>query len=150
MNQLNNTWHEDQPKGKKNRFQPKWDKDTVLWIISQLDGMVDFADIQYQLVKDYEISMASASNWIEMSQRVMKDLRNGLDIEAALDRDRERRNLRRRKNKELKRTELTEQQVIEIRKKCDEGIPQVTVANEYGIAQSTVSSIVNKTRWKDA
>lgn len=148
MNEFN-TWHEEQPKTTSNRFKPLWTQDTVLWIIKELNEMTDFADIQYQLVKDYSISTASACLWIEMARRVMKDMQNGLSIEDAIERDRERRNQKRRQHKELKRKQLTEKEVLEIREKAqNKELTQSDIAEEYGIGKSTVSSIVNRTRWK--
>lgn len=96
-----NTWHDKQEKVIDSRgssvFAPKWNNDTILWIIDQLNQMVDFVDIQYALVKQYKIVPASASLWIEMSRRVMVDMQNGLTIDQALEKDKERRSLFRRK-----------------------------------------------------
>lgn len=148
MNEFN-TWHDDQPKNTTKRFKPLWTQDTVLWIIKEVNEMTDFVDIQYQLVKDYDISTASAGLWIEMARRVMKDMQNGLSIEDAIKRDRERRNQKRRQHKELQRTQLTEDQVIEIRKTAEsKELTQAEIAEKYGIGKSTVSSIINRTRWK--
>lgn len=97
MNKLNNTWAKTQPRTRKQTFQPKWDKDTVFEIMEQLHQMVDFVDIQVWLVKNYDISLASAALWIEMARRVMADMQNGLTIDEALERDLERRNEMRRK-----------------------------------------------------
>jgi len=143
-----NTWHDKQPKTTSNRFKPKWTVDTVLWIIKELNQMTNYADLQYQLVKDYSISMASAGLWIEMSRRVMKDMNNGLSLEDAIKRDKERRNQRRRLNKDMHKKQLTEEEVIEIRQKAKDH-SQVQIAEEYGIGKSTVSSIINRTRWKN-
>lgn len=142
-----NTWHDKQPKTISNRFKPQWTVDTVLWIIKELNQMTNYADLQYQLVKDYNISMASAGLWIEMSRRVMKDMNNGLSLEDAIKRDKERRNQRRRMNKDMYKKQLTEEEVIEIREKSKDH-SQVQIAEEYGIGKSTVSSIINRTRWK--
>ena len=65
--------------------------------MEQLHQMVDFVDIQVWLVKNYDISLASAALWIEMARRVMADMQNGLTIDEALERDLERRNEMRRK-----------------------------------------------------
>ena len=61
--------------------------------------MVDFVDIQYQLVKKHEISLSSAALWIEMARRVHTDMLNGLSMTNALARDKERRNQMRKKLK---------------------------------------------------
>jgi len=144
-----NTWHDKQAKTISNRFKPQWTVDTVLWIIKELNQMTNYADLQYQLVKDYNIGMASASLWIEMSRRVMKDMNNGLSLEDAIKRDKERRNQRRRMNKDMYKKQLTEEEVIEIREKAkDPEYSQVKIAEEYGVGKSTVSSIINRTRWK--
>jgi hypothetical protein len=97
MKQLDNTWAKDQPRTKKQTFKPKWDKNTVVEIMEQVSQMVDFVDIQFYLVKQYDISVATAALWIEMARRVMKDVDNGLSLDEALARDKERRNKMRRK-----------------------------------------------------
>lgn len=94
-----NTWHQDQEKTKNNTFKPGWNKDIILSIIDDINRMVDFVDIQFKLVKENKISPASASLWIKMSRRIMTDMQNGLNIDESLERDRERRNLMRRKTK---------------------------------------------------
>lgn len=91
-----NTWHENQQRTEKKTFAPKWTNETLLWIIEQVKHMNDFIDIQVALVKKYKISLASAELWIEMSRRIMKDMNNGLSLEDALERDKERRNISRR------------------------------------------------------
>lgn len=95
-----NTWHDHQQRTPKHTFAPKWTPETILWIIGKVNEMVDFVDIQYHLVKNEKISMASAALWIEMARRVDGDMKNGLTLEQALERDRERRNLLRKKRKE--------------------------------------------------
>jgi hypothetical protein len=92
-------WSKKQPRGgsKPYRFSPKWELKTMWWIIDRLNNMVDFIDIQYRLAKDYGVSIKTAANWIEIARRVMVDMRNGLSIENALERDKERRNMLRRK-----------------------------------------------------
>ena len=99
MNQLNNTWAKDQPRTKKQTFKPKWDNAAIIEIIDQLKQAVDFVDTQIWLVKNYGISLASAALWIEMGRRVMVDMQNGLTLDQALERDKERRNQLRRKAK---------------------------------------------------
>ena len=94
-----NDWHDKQDRTIKNTFKPKWTPETIEWIISQLNEMVDFVDIQYQLVKKHTISLASAALWIEMARRVHTDMLNGLSMAKALERDQERRNLTRRRAK---------------------------------------------------
>ena len=87
-----NTWHDKQDRTDRQTFKPKWTPETIEWIIEALNQMVDFIDIQYNLVKKYKISLASAALWIEMARRVHTDMRNGLDMDEALKLDRERRN----------------------------------------------------------
>ena len=94
-----NTWYKDQERTDKQTFKPKWDKEIILLIIEDLNKMVDFMDIQYRIAKSRMVSLATAGLWIEMSRRVMVDMKNGLTIDEALDRDRERRNQLRRKTK---------------------------------------------------
>lgn len=91
-----NTWYSQQKRNEKNLFVPKWNKDTIIWITAQLNEMVPFTDIQMQLIKDYGISLVSTYSWISMTRRIMKDVQNGLSLDEALERDRERRNLFRR------------------------------------------------------
>ena len=100
MNNLINTWHLNQTRTEKNTFKPKWDKETVLWIIEEVNKMTNFIDIQYQLVKKYGISLASAALWIEMSRRITVHVAAGLSIDEALEHDKKVRNqIRRWKNK---------------------------------------------------
>jgi len=94
-----NNWHDKQDRTEKNTFKPKWTPEIIEWIIGQLNEMVDFVDIQYQLVKKHAISLVSAALWIEMARRVHTDMRNGLIMAKALERDRERRNQMRRRLK---------------------------------------------------
>ena len=94
-----NNWHSSQERTPKHTFKPKWTPDIIEWIIGQLNEMTDFVDIQYRLVKNHNISLASAGLWIEMARRVSTDMRNGLNFEDALERDRQRRNLLRKKRK---------------------------------------------------
>jgi len=94
-----NNWHQEQERTDTHTFRPKWTPETIEWIIAQLGEMVDFVDIQYQLVKKHAISLASAALWIEMARRVHTDTRNGLSMDDALERDQERRNLMRRRAK---------------------------------------------------
>jgi len=94
-----NNWHSEQERTDTHTFKPKWTPETIEWIISQLIEMVDFVDIQYQLVKKHTISLASAALWIEIARRVHTDMRNGLSAAKALERDKERRNQMRRRAK---------------------------------------------------
>lgn len=96
-------WYNDQPRGgeKPYRFAPKWSPETIQWIIDQLSEMTDVAEIQIKLIRDYDIGARSADKWIEIARRVMVDIQNGLTIDQALERDRERRNMLRRKNKSV-------------------------------------------------
>ena len=94
-----NNWHSEQERTDTHTFKPKWTPETIEWIISQLIEMVDFVDIQYQLVKKHAISLASAALWIEIARRVHTDMRNGLSMTKALELDKERRNLTRRRAK---------------------------------------------------
>ena len=96
-----NDWHDKQERTDTHTFKPKWTPETIEWIIAQLGEMVNFIDIQYQLVKKHEISLSSSALWIEMARRVHTDTRNGLSMANALERDKERRNqMRRRAKKE--------------------------------------------------
>lgn len=92
-----NTWAKDQPRASKQTFKPAWDKEGILEIIEQLKQAVDFVDIQVWIVKNYGVSLATAALWVEMARRVMVDMQNGLNFSQAMERDRERRNLMRRK-----------------------------------------------------
>jgi hypothetical protein len=94
-------WSKKQLRGgtKPYRFSPKWDSSTMTFIISELEKMTNFVDIQYQLVKQYGICIDTASNWIEIARRVMIDIKNGFSMDKAIARDKERRNLFRRKLK---------------------------------------------------
>jgi len=94
-----NNWHDKQDRTTKHTFKPKWTPEIIKWIIAQLNEMVDFVDIQYQLVKKHEISLSSAALWIEMARRVHTDMRNGLSLDDALELDKERRNQMRKKIK---------------------------------------------------
>ena len=94
-----NNWHSEQERTDTHTFKPKWTPEIIEGIISQLIEMVDFVDIQYQLVKKHAISLASAALWIEIARRVHKDTRNGLSMAKALERDQERRNQMRRRAK---------------------------------------------------
>jgi len=94
-----NNWHDKQERTEKNTFKPKWTPEIIEWIIGQLIEMVDFVDIQYQLVKKHAISLASAALWIEMARRVNTDMLNGLSMTKAFERDKERRNQMRRRAK---------------------------------------------------
>ena len=94
-----NNWHDTQERTDTHTFKPKWTPEIIKWIIEQLIEMVDFVDIQYQLVKKHEIRLASAALWIEMARRVNTDMLNGLSMDDALERDQERRNLMRRRLK---------------------------------------------------
>jgi len=94
-----NNWHDTQDRTEKNTFKPKWTPEIIEWIISQLNEMVYFVDIQYQLVKKHAISLSSAALWIEMARRVHTDMRNGLSMDDALELDKERRNQMRRRAK---------------------------------------------------
>jgi len=96
-----NNWHDTQERTDTHTFKPKWTPEIIKWIIEQLNEMVDFVDIQYQLVKKHEIRLASAALWIEIARRVHIDMRNGLSMDDALELDKERRNqMRRRAKKE--------------------------------------------------
>jgi len=94
-----NNWHSEQERTDTHTFRPKWTPETIEWIITQLNEMVDFVDIQYQLVKKHAISLSSAALWIEMARRVHTDMRNGLSMDDALELDKERRNQMRRRLK---------------------------------------------------
>jgi len=94
-----NNWHSEQERTDTHTFRPKWTPEIIEWIITQLNEMVDFIDIQYQLVKKHAISLASAALWIEIARRVHTDMRNGLSMNDALERDKERRNQMRRRAK---------------------------------------------------
>jgi len=94
-----NDWHSEQERTDTHTFRPKWTPEIIEWIITQLIEMVDFVDIQYQLVKKHEISLSSSALWIEMARKVNTDMLNGLSMDKALERDRERRNLMRRRAK---------------------------------------------------
>jgi len=94
-----NNWHSEQERTDTHTFRPKWTPEIIEWIIAQLGEMVDFVDIQYQLVKKHEISLSAAALWIEMARRVNTDMLNGLSVANALERDKERRNLMRRRAK---------------------------------------------------
>ena len=94
-----NNWHSEQERTDTHTFKPKWTPEIIWWIIYQLIEMVDFVDIQYQLVKKHTISLASAALWIEMARRVHTDMLNGLSMAKALERDKERRNQMRRRAK---------------------------------------------------
>ena len=94
-----NNWHSEQERTEKNTFKPKWTPEIIEWIIGQLNEMVDFIDLQYQLVKKHTISLASAALWIEMARRVHTDMRNGLSMAKALERDQELRNQMRKRLK---------------------------------------------------
>jgi len=77
-----NNWHSEQERTDTHTFRPKWTPEVIEWIISQLNEMVDFVDIQYQLVKKHAISLSSAALWIEIARRVHTDMRNGLSYES--------------------------------------------------------------------
>ncbi len=102
MTKINN-WYSDQPRTDKKLFKPKWTKDTILSIITDLNETKDYIDIQYKLVKIYGISTRSAENWVDIARRVMTDMNNGLDLDQALKRDQEIRNAKRRKTTSLQR-----------------------------------------------
>lgn len=92
-------WYKNQPRGGSApyRFSPKWRIDTIRWIMAKLSEDIGIADIQYQLVKDYGIGLASALQWVKMSQRIQASINEGLSIESAIERDRVFRNESRRK-----------------------------------------------------
>lgn len=46
------------------------------------------------------------------------------------------------------RAKLTENQVVEIRKKYSEGEKQITLAKEYNVSDKTIHVIVKNKRWK--
>jgi len=94
-----NNWHQKQERTDTHTFKPKWTPEIIEWIITQLNEMVDFIDIQYQLVKKHAISLSSAALWIEMARRVHTDMLNGLSMAKALERDQERRNQMRKRLK---------------------------------------------------
>ena len=94
-----NNWHDTQERTIRQTFKPNWTPEIIEWIIVQLGEMVDFVDLQYQLVKKHEISLSSAALWIEMARRVHTDMRNGLSMDEALELDRERRNQMRKRVK---------------------------------------------------
>ena len=94
-----NNWHSEQERTDTRTFKPKWTPEIIEGIISQLNEMVDFVDLQYQLVKKHEICLASSALWIEMARRVHTDMLNGLSMTYALARDKERRNQMRRRAK---------------------------------------------------
>ena len=94
-----NNWHSEQERTDTHTFKPKWTPEIIKWIITQLNEMVDFVDIQYQLVKKHAISLSSAALWIEMARRINTDMLNGLSMAKALDRDQERRNQMRKRLK---------------------------------------------------
>lgn len=94
-------WYKYQPRGGKKpyRFAPKWTPETILDIIEQITNMTPVSEIQVSIIKEYGVGARSADNWIEIARRVMVDLQNGLTLEQALERDRERRNMLRRNKK---------------------------------------------------
>lgn len=92
-----NTWHQDQERSDNKTFAPKWNKDTILWIMNELKHMNEVSDIEAALVKGHLVSWRSAQEWVEMARRVMKDMGNGLTIDLAMARDKQRRNLWRSK-----------------------------------------------------
>lgn len=94
---VKNTWHDKQKRNEKNLFAPKWDQKTITWMIGEIEQMTDVAEIQLTLIKDYKISLVTAYSWVEMARRIMKDLNNGLSLEDAIERDRVRRDVYRRK-----------------------------------------------------
>lgn len=100
---LQNTWHAEQKRTENNTFVPKWNRDTIVWMIEQIRQMVDFVDIQYQLAKEYKISLQNSALWVEMARRIMKDVDNGLTLDEAMERDQERRNVKRHKSKTSKK-----------------------------------------------
>ena len=93
----NNTWHDKQERVVRGTFKPKWTPEIILLIIERINQMTDFMDLQYQLAKENDIKLVSAALWIEKARRVDTDMKNGLSIDEALERDRERGNLLRRK-----------------------------------------------------
>ena len=93
----NNTWHDTQERVAGGTFKPKWTPEIILLIIERVNQMTDFMDLQYQLAKENDIKLVSAALWIEKARRVDTDMKNGLSIDEALERDRERGNLLRRK-----------------------------------------------------
>jgi hypothetical protein len=134
-----NDWHKSQKRTTNSRFKPKWDKQTITWIINQVNLMVDYVHIQVQLMKDYRISARTAGNWIEMARRIMVDTNNGLSMDVAIDRDRERRNQFRRMSD--RREDLSKDEVVKIKSLLGSGTAQVDIAKEFGIDTSTVSKI---------
>ena len=87
-----NDWYKKQATTARGTFMPKWDRKTIMDIISQLEVMHDVIDIQYGLIKKFGISIYSARLWVEMARRIMTDMHNGLNVNDAFDRDKERRN----------------------------------------------------------
>ena len=97
-----NTWHDKQERVLSGTFKPKWTPEIILSIIDRVNQMTDFIDLQYQLVKENNIRLGAAALWIEKARRVDTDMKNGLTIDEALERDRERGNLLRRKPQGMK------------------------------------------------
>lgn len=94
-----NTWHVNQNRNERNRFLPKWSVETIHYIWDRLKKMDNFHNIQFDLIKQYSISTATAQSWIEITRRIMKDVQNGLTFDEALERDKQRRTEMRRKKK---------------------------------------------------
>ncbi len=94
-----NTWYENQDRTSKKTYQPKWTPATIKSIILDLESMTDLPDLQYKLVKQYDIGLRSAELWVEMTRRIMKDMGNGMTLEQAIETDRVRRNLIRSRKK---------------------------------------------------
>lgn len=93
---LANNWHKDQTRTDKKTFQKTWDKETILWITSELEKMTELIDIQVGVVRKYDVVLSTAIRWVEIAHRIMGDMHNGLSYEEAEERDRERRNVLRR------------------------------------------------------
>lgn len=95
----NNTWYEKQERTAKATFKPTWTKDGILWIIDRINEMTNYDDLLYQIIKKFNIALFTSRTWVEMAKRIDKDMKNGLTWEEAADRDRQRRNLMRKKAK---------------------------------------------------
>lgn len=89
---MKNTWHKNQPRTAKSTFKPKWTPKTIEWMMAEVKKGTEDIDIQYQLIKDYEISHASSKLWLEMAKRTIEWLKQGMTLEEAIDHDRKWRN----------------------------------------------------------
>ena len=92
-----NTWHQDQLRTNKRLFKPKWNKETILSVQRKIDANFKDIDIEYGLVKKYDVCLATAQLWLKMVKRIIENISNGDDIDQAIIKDRKFRNRLRRK-----------------------------------------------------